>query len=158
MSDKTTLKTFFEDDDVPTGAQFADLIDSQVNQEETSDQSVGGNLGIAGQAKGGDNSGAFSATKTFDMNDGNMQKMILTGNVTSLALSNKVNGSAYYIKLEQGGAGGYSVSGIGASFGDVTDNSVDSADWPTTLGSKLLITVLVDSDGDTEYSIETLTV
>ena len=28
MSDKTTLKSFFEDGDVPTGAQFADLIDS----------------------------------------------------------------------------------------------------------------------------------
>jgi len=121
-------------------------------------QTIEGVKDFSAQVKGGDVTEAFSATKTFDMNNGNMQKMILTGNVTSLALSNKVNGSAYYLILEQGGAGGYSIAGIGASFGTPTDNSVDSADWPTTLGSKLLITIFVEPDGDTEYSIEIKTV
>jgi len=92
------------------------------------------------------------------MNDGNMQKMILTGNVTSLALTNKVNGSSYRIILEQGGAGSYTIATPAASFGTVTDNSVDSGDFPTTVGSKIIYDITVEPDGDTFYSVETITV
>ena len=41
---KTTLKTFFETGDVPTGANYADLIDSQINIVETAVQVMGGAL------------------------------------------------------------------------------------------------------------------
>jgi len=41
---KTTLKTFFEQGDVPSGTNYADLIDSQVNLAETSNQSMAGPL------------------------------------------------------------------------------------------------------------------
>lgn len=41
---KTTLKTFFEQGDTPTGTNYADLIDSQVNLVETAIQSMAGPL------------------------------------------------------------------------------------------------------------------
>lgn len=41
---KTTLKTFFENGDIPTGQNYSDLIDSQVNIVETGVQSMGGAL------------------------------------------------------------------------------------------------------------------
>jgi hypothetical protein len=41
---KTTLKTFFETNDVPSGTDYANLIDSQVNIVETALQSMAGPL------------------------------------------------------------------------------------------------------------------
>lgn len=41
---KTTLKTFFEQNDIPTGQNYADLIDSQVNLVETALQTMAGPL------------------------------------------------------------------------------------------------------------------
>lgn len=42
--DKTTLKTFFETGDIPTGSDYSNLIDSCVNVAETSAQSMNGPL------------------------------------------------------------------------------------------------------------------
>lgn len=41
---KSTLKTFFEQNDVPQGSDYANLIDSQINIVETALQSMGGAL------------------------------------------------------------------------------------------------------------------
>jgi hypothetical protein len=43
---KTTLKTFFEQGDIPTGTNYADLIDSQINIVETGNQSMAGALTV----------------------------------------------------------------------------------------------------------------
>lgn len=43
---KTNLKTFFEQGDVPTGTNYADLIDSQVNLVETAIQTMAGPLSL----------------------------------------------------------------------------------------------------------------
>jgi len=121
-------------------------------------QTIAGVKDFTAQVKGGDLDDSFSATKTFDMDNGNMQKMSVTSNVTSLALSNKVSGSSYLIILEIAGSGGYTIASPAASFGTQTDNSVDNADWPTTVGSKIIINVNVEPDADTHYSCEIITV
>ncbi|KKK81946.1 hypothetical protein LCGC14_2808340, partial [marine sediment metagenome] len=93
--------------------------------------------------------------------NGTFQKMPVTATITSLAISNEVNGSAYWIILEIGGSGSYDIPQAGTSFGTRTDNSVDDsvADWwPTTVGSKIIYTIGVEPDGETFYSIETITV
>lgn len=41
---KTQLKTFFAQGDIPTGTDYANFIDSQVNIAETSEQAMAGNL------------------------------------------------------------------------------------------------------------------
>lgn len=43
---KSTLQTFFEQGDVPSGTDYANLIDSQVNIVETSVQAMGGALSV----------------------------------------------------------------------------------------------------------------
>ena len=39
---KTTLKTYFQQGDIPTEGQYVDLIDSQLNVVETTAQTVAG--------------------------------------------------------------------------------------------------------------------
>lgn len=43
---KASLKTFFETNDIPTGTDYANLIDSYVNLVETSVQAMAGNLQV----------------------------------------------------------------------------------------------------------------
>ena len=129
-----------------------------VSKTATGDQAIASNLSIAGQVKGGTNTKTFAASATFDCDDGNTQKMVMTGNVTTLAISNEVSGSTYRIVLEQGGTGSYTIPTPAASFGTKTDNAVDSGDFPTTVGSKIIFDITVESDGDTFYSVETITI
>jgi len=47
MSNRTTLKAFFETDDVPTESQFADLIDSNLNlTDDTTDEITEGSTNL----------------------------------------------------------------------------------------------------------------
>lgn len=45
---RTTLKEYFETGDIPSQAQYADLIDSKLNLSETGTQTVAGNITVAG--------------------------------------------------------------------------------------------------------------
>lgn len=64
---RTTLKGFFEQGDVPTGTDYANLIDSCVNMVETGVQTLGGALNptelIAGRVSAG--TGVFTGTMTI---------------------------------------------------------------------------------------------
>lgn len=68
---RTTLKTFFETGDVPTGADYANLIDSCVNMGETGVQTLQGALNptelITSRVSAGDGvfTGNLSVTGTF---------------------------------------------------------------------------------------------
>lgn len=48
--DKATLKTIFETGDAPTGSDFEDLIDSSLNLQETTAQTINGQISFAGGA------------------------------------------------------------------------------------------------------------
>lgn len=48
ISNKTTLKTYFETNDKPTQSQFSDFIDSCLNLAETSSQTVVGSVVVSG--------------------------------------------------------------------------------------------------------------
>lgn len=65
---KTSLKTFFEQGDVPTGTNYADLIDSQVNLAETGVQTMAGAINptelITGQVSAGN--GVFTGNVRID--------------------------------------------------------------------------------------------
>ena len=108
-----------------------------------------------GQVTGGSSTESFSATKTFDMNDGNTQQMTLTGNVTSLTLSNKVAGSSYLIYLIQDGTGSRTIPAPDSTFGTQTDNSVSA--FITALNDINIINVNVRPDGTTSWTLETIT-
>ena len=120
---RTALQAYLETGDIPTELEFIDLIDSIFNFTDDDSnaitesatktflnsagapQVIAGNKDFSGQVKGGDIADTFSATKTSNMNNGNMQKMTVTAPITSLAISNEADGSSYLIVIEIGGAG-----------------------------------------------------
>lgn len=121
--------------------------------DKTTDESIGGNKLFTAQANMDINTVSFTATPTFNFNNGNVQEMVITGDVTSLAVSNKVNGGTYIIFLVQDGTGGHSMPTPAASFGTKTANS---ADFDTTANAVNIVTINVRSGGNTYYSIETV--
>lgn len=94
---KTTLATFFETGDVPTGTDYANLIDSQVNIAETSTQAMQGSLSMTEliaarvSAANGSFTGLLSAesfiTTTLTASALAAKSLTLTGNL------NGTNGS-----------------------------------------------------------------
>lgn len=109
---------------------------------------------FGGQANGGYSVESFSATKTFNLNNGVSQEMTLTGNVTSLTLSNKANGGSYLIYLIEDGTGGRTIPTPDSTFGSKTDNS---ADFVTTANAVNIINVNVRPNGTTYWTLETYT-
>lgn len=98
VSNKTTLKTFFETGDVPAGQQYADLIDSCVNMAETAVQAITGPLNptelitpivSAGAGVFTGNlrvDGTFSAA-TFSFNDITASSATITARVSANSLA-----------------------------------------------------------------------
>ena len=128
---RVALKTFFETGDIPTEAQFIDLIDSLLNL--TDDDSD--NITESSTKKFLDSSGvqliagikefsnlvhsnnAANAVKTFTTTptfafgtDGNTHQMTLTGNVTSFATSGEVGSANMDVYLINDGTAGRTVA------------------------------------------------
>lgn len=83
---KTTLKTFFETGDIPAGGDYANLIDSYLNQVETADQSMAGNIIVPELIASRVSAGNINVTGTFSAaNFGSMaaSSITLTGNLSA---------------------------------------------------------------------------
>jgi len=107
--------------------------------------------GFEGQAHGGNSLEVFSASKTFDANNGNNQKMLVTAS-TTIAISDELPGTYIFI-LEIDTVTPPTIT-IGASFGDVLDNSADLINADNDIN---ILTLLVDSSGNKYYTINTKT-
>lgn len=86
---KITLKTFFETGDIPGGSDYANLIDSFLNQVETADQSMAGNIVVPELIASRVSAGNLNVTGTFSAaNFGNMAagSITLTGNLSAAAI------------------------------------------------------------------------
>jgi len=106
---------------------------------------------FGGQAHGGSYVKDFSASATFDADDGNNQYMEVTAS-TTVGLSNELPGT-YILKLEIN-SGASPVITPHASLGDPFDNNATLLD---ANGDTNTITVVVDANGDKEYTINTRT-
>jgi hypothetical protein len=158
---ESNIRIYLADVNVPITSKFL-LLDKLITHLNSLyvvladvDQTKSGNLKIGGQATGGDSSESFSATKTFDLDDGNAQEMTLTANVTSLTLDNKVNGGSYLIYLIQDATGGRTIPPPDSTFGNKTDNSV--SDFVTDSNAVNIINVNVRPNGTTYWTLETYT-
>lgn len=137
------------------GTMQEDQNDSAINNTETSGQSVEGNFEFKGQATVQGATISFSATPTFNFDSGNVQKMIVTGTVTSLSISNELDAGSYRIFLEIDSVASPAIPTADATFGTMTDNSVSA---PINADNDVNIyDITVDPDGTTYYSIETIT-
>ena len=102
---------------------------------------------FGGQAHSASYVKTFSASATFNANDGNNQKMAVTGD-TTIALSNEQPG-VFIVKLIISTGTPPTIT-IGNSFGDPLDNTPS---FITANGDTNTITVVVDGDGLKEYTI-----
>ncbi len=130
-------------------------VTNKLDKLVTSDQSIESNFRGKKQITIQGKTVTFTATPTFDLDDGNIQEMILTSNVTSLTLSNELDAGSYLIYLIQDGTGGHTIPTPDSTWGDPTDNSVDPANFLTGANDRNLINVAVSPSGFTEFSIET---
>ncbi len=122
---------------------------------DTADQSVTSNVRGLKQITVQGATISFSATPTFNFDSGNVQKMIVTGTVTSLSISNELNSGSYRIFLEIDSVASPAIPTADATFGTMTDNSVSN---PINADNDVNIyDITIDPDGITYYSIETIT-
>lgn len=109
---------------------------------------------FAGQVTGGHAVKSFSAVASFDLDEGNSQKMILTGNLTSVNITNPVDGGSYLIYLTQDSTGGRTIPALGASFGTVIAAPIT---FLTDANDVNIINVNVDPSGDIFTTVTTTT-
>lgn len=109
---------------------------------------------FAGQVTGGHAVKSFSAVASFDLDEGNSQKMILTGNLTSVNITNPVDGGSYLIYLTQDSTGGRTIPVLGASFGTVIAAPIT---FLTDANDVNIINVNVDPSGDIFTTVTTTT-
>ena len=104
-----------------------------------------------GQAHGGSYVKAFSATATFDANDGNNQEMIVTAS-TTIAIENELPGT-YIITLEIDSGAAPTIN-IDASIGTPVDNNATIINADNDIN---IITLVVRPNGTKYYTINTIT-
>jgi hypothetical protein len=110
---KTALKALFETNDVPTQANFADLIESV----GVPTVSVVGNV---------------SGTTATDASTADTFTMTLTGAITLSNPSNAIDGKAITWLLTQGGSGSYGVT-LGNQFA-IPSSATSPLAWSTAVG------------------------
>lgn len=88
---------------------------------------------------------SFSATPTFNFNSGNVHKMPITGDITSLSISNELPSGVYTIFLTQDSTGGHSIPLPDSSFGSASKISSGYTLNPDGINS---INIQVDPDGN----------
>jgi hypothetical protein len=111
MSIKSALKSFFKTGDIPTESQYADLIDSNLNTDDTADQSVESNLLGKKQITVQGKVLTFTATPTFSFSTGgNNQEMPVEGNITTFTTTEEKNAGNYDIWLLNDGTAGRTVA------------------------------------------------
>lgn len=121
------------------------------NQTIAGEKTFSDNLKVNAQAHGGSSVESFSASKTFDANDGNNQSMDVTAS-TTIGITNELPGT-YVIELEIDTATPPTIT-IGASFGDVMDNSADLINVDNDIN---ILTLYVNPSGAKRYTINTIT-
>lgn len=106
---------------------------------------------FGGQAHGGNNIRTFSASTTFNADDGNNQSMVVTA-ATTIGITNELPG-IYVFTLEIDSVASPAIT-IGASFGDPANNNATISDVDNDIN---LITLVVRPGGGKYYTITTIT-
>lgn len=114
-------------------------------------QEITGNKLFQNQAHGGDNIRTFSASTTFDADDGNNQAMIVTA-ATTIGITNELPG-IYVFTLPIDSGAGPAIT-IGASFGDAANDNATLSDVDNDIN---VITLVVRPGGGKYYTITTIT-
>ena len=134
----------------PGGSEQVNIdvdISNKLDKLATPAQTINSNIAVVGETI------SFTATPTFDFDvKGNVKKMIVTSNVTSLTVSNELPSGSYRVFLTEDGTGGHTLPTPDSSWGTELDNS---ALFETGADAVNIIDLAVDPDGNKFYSINT---
>lgn len=106
---------------------------------------------FGGQAHGGNSVEAFSASKTFDAEDGNNQEMDVTA-ATTIGITNELPGT-YIFTLEIDSGASPAIT-VGASFGTLANDGAALSDVDDDIN---VITLVVRPNATKYYTITTVT-
>lgn len=128
------------------------LESSLMTEDVNGNLSIPGRSLVDGQAHGGYNLETFSASKTFDVVNGNNQEMPVTGD-TTINITDSVNGGtirpgSYMIWLPISTGTSPTIT-VGSSFGNELDNS---GVFKNSDGSTNIISLVVSPSGLKEYA------
>ncbi len=127
-----------------------------LNKLITTDQTVESNVLFKKQAGVLGKTVTFATALVFDCDDGNMQRVLITSNITSLTVINAKPSHTYRFYLIQDSGGGNTIPTPNpATFGEATDNS---ATFITTGNGRNILDLTVDPVDFREFSIETHTI
>jgi hypothetical protein len=125
----------------------------KVNAAETS-QEFSGLTEQGDQVVPGSHTQTFSATPTFDFDNGNVQQITLTGNITSWGISNDLPAGSYTIFFIQDATGGRTIADPTGP--TETDNSI--VNFVTTANAVNIVNIFVTPAGTSYWSlVETIT-
>ena len=96
---RTILKNYFQTGDKPSQSEYADLIDSQLNLEDTSAQIVKGPLSCSQQIITNDLQGRTNATTRIELGNTNID--FLVNDVDVFQLQTSTSGTGTKMKIDQ---------------------------------------------------------
>lgn len=145
--------------DLGTALQPGDNVSALTNDagytDLTGDKTFTDNVTIDGQARGGNQTVSFTATPAFDFDNGNVQQITLTSDITSWTISNELAAGSYLIYFIQDGVGGHDIPDP-TGIDNETDNSI--ADFITSAGDINIVAIYVMPDGTSIWTLaETIT-
>jgi len=129
IQDKATIKATFETSDVPTAAQFADLIDSV-------------NVPLA-------TSLTYASTLATDASLADVFRVTLTGNVTLSNPTNAIDGKAITWEIKQDGTGSRTIT-LGSKF-VIPSNATNPLAWSTAANAMDILAVRYNAGADKFY-------
>lgn len=152
---RAQLKALWVQGYKPLETDYDDVWDSFGSSSEaetiTGDKTFSDNVIIDGQAHGGNHVQTFSASTTFDADNGNNQEMIVTA-TTTIGITNELPGT-YVITLEIDSVASPTIT-IGASFGTAVDNNAALINADNDIN---IITLVVRPNATKYYTINTIT-
>ena len=115
-------------------------ISTKLSKTLTDSQTINSNVAVVGETI------SFTATPTFDFDvKGNVKKMIITANVTTLTVANELPSGGYRVFLTEDGTGGHTLPTPDSSWGTELSNS---AAFETGPDAANIIDLAVDPDGN----------
>lgn len=149
---KTSLKTFFETNDVPSGTDYANLIDSQVNIAETAEQQMAGALNTTELITPRVSATNANFTGLFSANNISMFGTLSANNITAfgtiyfnnITIGSAISTQSINVSIDVSAGGTVYASAMRSTNGFIGSSGIVSAAG-TTQGAAAVLTNVINN-------------